>query len=264
AGPTSSLDVLALHAEEGLARRRAHAELRRVDDGVDDLRVLAVEVEADAAKVALRQPLPDPVPRLAAVGCSVQPTTRSPLPGGVVAVVTVLQRHIAWVAIELVALPLPRGDEQRLRIGRTHLNVDDASPLIDGQDLVPGLAAVRRLVEPTFAAWPVESSERADVDDVGVGGMNGDTTDLKTLLESHVLPGLAAVRGLVDAIAIRHRVARVVLSCSHPDDFRVGLGHGNVANRDSVFPVELMLEGHAVVGRLEQPARRRRDPVPRC
>ena len=52
----------------------------------------------------------------------------------------------------------------------------------------------------------------------GVLRMDDDLADLERLLQAHVLPGLAAVGGLVDAVAVGDGVARVVLAGADPDD----------------------------------------------
>src|SRR5262249_60415601 len=76
-----------------------------------------------------------------------------------------------------------------------------------------------------------------------------------------VLPFLPAVGGLVDAVAVADGVARVGLAGADPDDAPVRRGHRHVADRHGGLPVELVLEGGAVVGGLEQPAGGGGDPV---
>src|SRR5262249_1484328 len=143
-----------------------------------------------------------------------------------------------------------RRGEQRLGVGRVHLQVDDARVVVDGEHLGPVLAAVGRLVDAALLAGPVQPPERPDVDDVGVLRVNGEFADLESLLQPHVLPGLAAVGGLVDAVAVGDGVARVVLAGADPDDVPVRRRHGHVAYGYGGLAVELVLEGDAVVGRL--------------
>src|SRR5207237_8101015 len=87
--------------------------------------------------------------------------------------------------------------------------------------------------------------------------------DLVGLLEAHVLPGLAAVGGLVDPVAVGDGVARVVLAGADPDDVAVGRCHADVADGDGGLVVELVVEGDAVVAGLEQAAGGGGDPVGR-
>ena len=83
----------------------------------------------------------------------------------------------------------------------------------------------------------------------------------KDLLEAHVLPGLAAVGGLVDAVAVGDGVARIVLAGADPDDVAFGRGDGDVADGDGGFVVELVLEGEPLLVVLSKPARRGGDLV---
>src|SRR5262249_17074463 len=74
------------------------------------------------------------------------------------------------------------------------------------QDERPGLAAVGGLVEAAVGAVRPELARHAGVDDVAVLRMDENPHDALGLLEAHVGPGLAAVGGLVDAVADRDRV----------------------------------------------------------
>src|SRR5262249_14375719 len=89
---------------------------------------------------------------------------------------------------------------------------------------------------------------------VRVGGVNEDLADLEGLVQAHVLPGLAAVDRFVDAVAVGDGVARVGLAGADPDDVAVGGGDADVADGDGGRAVELVIEGDAVVDRLEQAA----------
>ena len=146
-------------------------------------------------------------------------------------------------------------------IGRVHVDVDDAGLVVEEEDLLPGLAAVGGLEQAAFLVGAVEPAQGADVDDVGIFRMDGDAADLEGLLQAHVLPGLAAVGGLVNAVAVGDGVAWVVLAGADPDDVAVGGSHADRADGDGAFAVELVVEGDAVVDRLEQSARSGGDPV---
>src|SRR5262249_32402607 len=154
----------------------------------------------------------------AAVGGLVEAAAGAPLLDRVVGVVAILQGRLTAVAVEPVAAPLPGGDEQRLGVVGVHAPLEDARLVVHAQDLLPRLAAVRRLVEAAILIVAVQPAQGADIDDVGVLGVDEDLADLERLLESHVLPGLAAVGGLVHAVAVGDRVARVVLAGADPDD----------------------------------------------
>jgi hypothetical protein len=96
------------------------------------------------------------------------------------------------------------------------------------------------------------------VDDVGVGGMRHDLTDVVRVAESHVREGLAPVGGLVDAITPADAVAYAGLARADPDDARILLEDGDVADCRSAVGVEDRLPGGAGVGRLPDAAGGRR------
>ena len=133
--------------------------------------------------------------------------------------------------------------------------------LVHEVDAVPRLAAVDRLVEAAVGVRPVQPAEDADVSDVRVLRVDRDRADLVRILEADVLPRLAAVDGLVHAVAEGDAVARVGLAGADVEDVLVRRGHGHGPDGDGRLAVELVLVGDAVVGRLEQPAGGGGDPV---
>ena len=101
--------------------------------------------------------------------------------------------------------------------------------------LLPGLAAVGRLVEAALAAGGPERSLRGDVDDVRVARIDDDLGDVLGLLEAHVRPALAAVEAAVDAVAVADVAAADVLAGADPDDVR-GRSDRSSRSRSSTSP----------------------------
>src|SRR5438128_2526117 len=99
-----------------------------------------------------------------------------------------------------------------------HLQIDHAGSIVDVKNLLPTFTAIGAFEQTALLAGAIKPSERADVDDVGILGMNDNSSDLKRLLETHVLPGLAAIGRFVDTVAVGHRVPRIVLPRPHPDN----------------------------------------------
>ena len=66
-------------------------------------------------------------------------------------------------------------------------------------------------------------AEGADVDDVGVGGVDDDLCDLAGGVEAEVLPGDAGVGGLVDAVSVGCVAAKISFAGAYVDDVRVGV-----------------------------------------
>ena len=179
--------VLAAHAQVGRVLR-LFRDLLRFQHDVDRVGFLAVEVDADAAQFVFRQPLRDLAPGFSAVGGFVQPAAGAHFLGGI-------------VGVESVALPLVGGGQDRVGIVRLQFDVNHAGLVVDVEYLLPRLAAVGGLVEPAGLVRPPEPPERSNVDDVRISGVNHDSARLKSLVEPHVFPGLAAVGRFVDAVA---------------------------------------------------------------
>ena len=109
---------------------------------------------------------------------------------------------------------------------------------IDVEDLLPGLAAVERPVDAAVLVRAPEVALGGDVDDVGIDRVDDDAADEAGLGQAHVLPGLAGVLGLVDAVAGGHGIAGRGLARADPDDIGVALRDGHRADRDRRFLVE--------------------------
>src|SRR5207248_6765343 len=116
---------------------------------------------------------------------------------------------------------------------------------------------VGRLVEAAIRAVAPQLSGGAGVDGVGVARIDDDARDPLRLREPHVLPALAAVDGLVDAVADGDGIARPRFARSHPDDLRILRIDLHLADRLHRLLVEDGLEGGAAVLALPDPAARR-------
>ena len=80
-------------------------------------------------------------------------------------------------------------------------------------------------------------------------------------LQPDVLPGLAAVVALVDAVAVADAALAVVLAGADPDDVRVLRVEGDAADGVRTLAVEDRRPGGAGVGRLPHAAGGHRDEV---
>ena len=150
-----------------------------------------------------------------------------------------------------VHLDLPRAGEQDVRIFRIHRQAGAAGHRIGEERSRPRAAAVGRLVDAFLLLRPGESPFRADVDDVGVGGMNDDAADAARLVEAEVSPRRAGVDRLVDAVAHHVAVAnRPGFAGAGPHGFGIGRGHGQGADGGYRLVVEDGREGRAAVGGL--------------
>src|SRR6185369_1983806 len=110
--------------------------------------------------------------------------------------------------------------------------------LADLQHLLPGLAAVGRLVEAAVAPRAPQRPLRRHVDDVRVARVHDDLADVLARLEPDVLPRGAAVVGPVDAVAVGDTALAVVLTRADPDDERVLRVEGHAADRVRPLAIE--------------------------
>src|SRR3954462_8562537 len=105
--------------------------------------------------------------------------------------------------------------------------------------MLPGPAAVARVINAAVLLGRCQSAERTDIDAVGVGRIYQDATDAAALRQPHVGPGLSAVARLVHTIAGHVDVAdRPGLAGSGPDGFRLRRSHGHRADRCRLLVIE--------------------------
>src|SRR5688572_12629546 len=98
-------------------------------------------------------------------------------------------------------------------------------------------------------------ADRGDVDLLRVTWVDDDARDVARVGEAEVLPGLAAVGGLVDAIAERDRVADVGFARADVDHVGIPGFEREVANGLDRLLVEERRPGGAGVGALPDAAR---------
>ena len=146
-----------------------------------------------------------------------------------------------------VAVKGPGGGDEFVGVGRVHHHFGDAGAGVDVQDFAPGPAAVGSFVHAAFFVRGPHITHRADVGHVRIGRVWQDAVDVAGGFEAHVLPGRAAVEGLVDAAAVVGRVAGVALPGAGPDDTRVGVGNGYGTNAQVLVAVENRRKADAAV-----------------
>src|SRR6185369_4201419 len=159
-----------------------------------------------------------------------------------------------------LAAEVPEAGEEDVGVLRVHRH--GAAPggeVRAGEDQVPGLAAVDGLVEPAIRAVAPELAGGAGVDGVAAPRIGQDPGDALGLLQPHVGPALAAVGGLVDAVADGYVVARPRLAGPHPDDLRVLRIDLHRADGLDRLLVEDGLEGGSAILALPDAAARRAD-----
>ena len=208
-----------------------------LDRGVEDVRVALGDGEPDPALVALGNPIRQLLPRLAPV------------------------RRLKDAAARPAAVEPPRLAQalvgrrvEDVRVVQVHHQVHHARERVGVEHLLPGLAAVGRLVNAALRARLPEVAQRRHVGDVGVFRMNANAPDVPRLFQTKMSPRLARVGAAVDAVPPRGALAVVLLARPGPEDVRVRGGDGEVAEGAHRLPLEDRLPRRPLVRRLPQPA----------
>src|SRR5882724_9933448 len=143
---------------------------------------------------------------------------------------------------------------------RTHRNHRTACGSIAAlQDFDPGLAAVCCLVDAALVAIAPQLSWRTGVNDVAVFRIDQDFRDALGIAQAHVVPVLAPVGRLIDAIAYANTVPRPGFTGTDPNGFRCLRIDGDGADRLHRLLVENGLIGSAAIHGLPDAAARCAD-----
>src|SRR5262249_27740834 len=102
-----------------------------------------------------------------------------------------------------VALCLPDRGVEPARVGQVEREVDRAGASALVEHPLPGTPAVARAVDPALLVRAPGVAECRDVHDVRVGRVDAHAADVAGVGQAEVAPGLPAVVGAVDAVAVR-------------------------------------------------------------
>src|SRR5262249_8094666 len=146
---------------------------------------------------------------------------------GVAAVARDVEPAAGAAAAQLprAAAGLPHAGEDDSGVVRVDGYVRGAGVGVFEEHAVPGLAAVLRAIDSAFATWSKRLAKDRGEGDVRVARVHGHGADLGDLFPD-VLPGLARVGALVDAVSRRHVSADIRLAAADVDDVRVGRCNG--------------------------------------
>src|ERR1043166_3029005 len=178
------------------------AALIVLNERVYDVGILAIDVQPDApgfAAIFVWQTFGEFFPGHATVGGLIDGAFDS-----------------ATVEAKGSAAALIRGGIKSVRAFRVHSDIADAGVIADFQDLVPSLAAVSGLVHAALRIGSPKMAESSGVNDIGIFRMDDDPADVPGFGEAHVLPSLARIGRLIDAIAPGRTLAIVGLAGADP------------------------------------------------
>src|SRR5450830_82785 len=149
------------------------------------------------------------------------------------------------------ATEIPHAGVQRVRRRRIHCHYRAPGGRVrSGQHLRPRLAAVGRLVHAAVVAVAPELAGNAGIHRVRVHGIDQNLRNALGVPKAHVDPGLAAVGGLVDAVAEGDAVAHPGLAGAGPHGPGVLRVDGDRSDGLHILLVEDRLEGGSAAHRL--------------
>src|SRR6516165_1665659 len=215
------------------------AAIRRLDHGVDALRVRTGHAHVDAPENAGRQPVTRHVlPADSPIARTVEPTSRTS-------------------AREIPGLPpgLPQGCVDDARIMRIETDIDRTGVLILVEHLGPGLAAIGSAKYAALGIWSEGVAQCRDQHDVRIVRVDDQRPDLPRVPEADVAPGFTPIDRLVDAVSVSHVSAWSGFTGAHIDDGVIGRCDRNGAHRGDRRAVGQHLPGATAVGGLPHSAR---------
>ena len=212
--------------------------LGRLDERIDAVGHVRRHGEVHLADESVRQARRDPPPGVAPVRRLPDPVflarPRDDRPGTPLGPPHPGINHIGvhWVKLEIHRPHRVRGEE----------------------DAFPVEASVRRPIDASRITVPERVPDRCRIDEVGVVRVGLHGTDLARVLEPEVVPRLARVRGLVNALADDDVRADPVRTRPHIDDVGVRVRDFDVADgRRLEVSVGDILPAHPIVRRLPHP-----------
>ena len=132
----------------------------------------------------------------------------------------------------------------------------------DIENSLPTVPSIGGPVQAPISPGRPEWSLCGDEHGFRVAGIDPDLADVPRVLEPHIFPGLAAVDGFVNAIAVGHAALRIVLTCPDPHD--VGIIRIELDDTDRIrsLAIENRCPGDAIVVGLPEITRGGGDEVP--
>ena len=104
-------------------------------------------------------------------------------------------------------------------------DVDAARVFVFVENFLPGLAAIGRAENAALCVRAIGMPQRRHENDVGIRRIDDDFADRARIPQANVLPGLAAIERLVNAVAVRDVAANAGFARSDVEDVRDSSSH---------------------------------------
>ncbi len=136
------------------------------------------------------------------------------------------------------SLRLPQCGINDIRIRWIDLDVAGADVFVFVEDLLEGLAAIGRAIDPALWVRAVGVPSDGDEDAVSIVRINGYLRNLLAIAQSQVGPCRATVRGFIDTVSDREIGPMQPFTAGDVDDVRIGRRDLEGPNRASGFVIE--------------------------
>src|SRR5207244_1319674 len=148
-----------------------HTAIAVLNSRIDDVRILAVEVQTDSARVALRK-------------------ARCQFPPGAASINSLVNSASRTTTVEAPTAPPPLIGcrKQHFGIGWIHDDIDRTGVFIDREHLLPVDAAVGCHVNTALRVRTPEMAECGNINDVGILRIDDDPANVIRLAKTEVLP----------------------------------------------------------------------------
>src|SRR5499433_2050663 len=110
------------------------------------------------------------------------------------------------------AVDLPERSKESVGIVWIKHYIDGAGFVVFEQNLLPGATAIYTAKYPTLFIVSVGVAERGNKDDIRVPGIDDHGTDVPRVFQTNIFPGVSAVQGFVNSIAVRDVAANASLA----------------------------------------------------
>ena len=144
---------------------------------------------------------------------------------------------------------------------RVERDVYAAGILVLVQDSLPSLTAIGRAEDAPFGIRTVGMTKCSHQNNVCILGIDNDSADSAAVVKPDVLPGLAAIDGLVNSIAMRNIAADASLSCAYVNNVWVRWRDGDAADGGGSLLVKHRSPGDRAIGGLPDAAARRAEVI---
>ena len=149
---------------------------------------------------------------------------------------------------------IPHGHENLSGVGGIHNHVSHSGGLVGEEQPVPCEPSVGGSVKASLGVWRPGIADGTGIDYVRIDRVNDDTVNVPGQFKAHALPGTAAVKAFVYAVASGDTVARIALAGACPDNVRALRINSQRTYRGNCLIIKYRREGGACIQCFPEPS----------